>query len=216
MGLYSEGLIFGGGVIFGILRYVGKSCEMTTWNNMGVKNIGRWTTSLQAGMGVIRGMIWQWKFNMKILKMKHKQRIVGWLADAWWFQARVWRSAWQWCVPEKCLDWTILENSLSKQNRFCFSAIPRTETNNQCAKYKPLIMKRPASWHQENSINGRKIVWIIEREGNEGKSYIRSLYWRHRVPRFDITKDVNYYISLISLIRQPTFCISCVDVHSRQ
>ena len=40
-------------------------------------------------------------------------------------------------------------------------------------------------------MNDCKIIWIIGRDGNEGKSwfqyYIESLYGSHRVARFDIT-----------------------------
>ena len=53
-----------------------------------------------------------------------------------------------------------------------------------------------------DEMNDRKIIWIVGKEGNEGKSwfqsYLQSLHGEHRVARFDITNKTADLLHIMS------------------
>ena len=97
----------------------------------------------------------------------------------------------------------ILEKSLSKQNKFCLELF---------RAQKPTIDVENAElrlWQDQlldimkvDQMEDRKIIWVIGKQGNEGKSwfqsYIQSLYGSHRVARFDITNKTADLLHIMS------------------
>ena len=75
----------------------------------------------------------------------------------------------------------IPEKSLSKQNKFCLDLYraqrPTTDVENAELR---LWQDQLLDIIENNQMDDRKIIWVIGREGNEGKSwfqsYIQSLY----------------------------------------
>ena len=97
----------------------------------------------------------------------------------------------------------ILEKSLSKQNKFCLELF---------RAQKPTIDVENAElrlWQDQlldiikvDEMEDRKIIWVIGKQGNEGKSwfqsYIQSFYGSHRVARFDITNKTADLLHIMS------------------
>ena len=97
----------------------------------------------------------------------------------------------------------ILEKSLSKQNKFCLDLF---------RAQKPTINVENTElrlWQDQlldiinlDEMEDRKIIWVIGKEGNEGKSwfqsYLQSLYGNHRVARFDITNKTTDLLHIMS------------------
>ena len=79
----------------------------------------------------------------------------------------------------------IPEKSLSKQNIFCLDLFraqkPTINVDNINLR---LWQEQLLDIIEDNQIDDRKIIWVIERKGNEGKSwfqsYIQSLYGSQR------------------------------------
>ena len=97
----------------------------------------------------------------------------------------------------------ILENSLSKQNKFCLELFraqkPTTDVENAELR---LWQDQLLDIINLDEMEDRKIIWVIGKEGNEGKSwfqsYLQSLYGNHRVARFDITNKTADLLHIMS------------------
>ena len=97
----------------------------------------------------------------------------------------------------------ILENSLSKQNKFCLELFraqkPTTDVENAELR---LWQDQLLDIINLDEMEDRKIIWVIGKEGNEGKSwfqsYLQSLYGNHRVARFDITNKTTDLLHIMS------------------
>ena len=149
---------------------------MTTWKNIKVKIIGRWATMFQTGMDVSRLIIWQWMvIRTETCKVKE-------FTGEWWRKAKIRAPAWYGSVSEKCYDWrkdfhllksdNIPEKSLSKQNTFCLDLF---RAQKQTIDIENAGLR---SWQEqllgiikEDQMEDQNIIWIIGREGKEGKSH---------------------------------------------
>ena len=97
----------------------------------------------------------------------------------------------------------ILEKSLSKQNKFCLELFraqkPTTDVENAELR---LWQDQLLDIIKVDQMEDRKIIWVIGKQGNEGKSwfqsYIQSLYGSHRVARFDITNKTADLLHIMS------------------
>ena len=119
----------------------------------------------------------------------------------------------------------IREKSLSKQNKFCLDLFraqrPTTDVENAELR---LWQDQLLDIINLDEMEDRKIIWVIGKEGNEGKSwfqsYLQSLYGNHRVARFDITNktvDLLHIMSRCALATTDIFlfnhqrCVSSED-----
>ena len=97
----------------------------------------------------------------------------------------------------------IREKSLSKQNKFCLDLFraqrPTTDVKNAELR---LWQDQLLDIIEDNQMDDRKIIWVIGREGNEGKSwfqsYLQSLYGSNRAARFDITNKTADLLHIMS------------------
>jgi len=97
----------------------------------------------------------------------------------------------------------IPEMSLSKQNKFCLELFraqkPTIDVENTELR---LWQDQLLDIIEDNQMDDRKIIWVIGREGNEGKSwfqsYIQSLYGSNRAARFDITNKTADLLHIMS------------------
>ena len=97
----------------------------------------------------------------------------------------------------------IPEMSLSKQNKFCLDLFraqkPTIDVENTELR---LWQDQLLDIIEDNQMDDRKIIWVIGREGNEGKSwfqsYIQSLYGSNRAARFDITNKTADLLHIMS------------------
>ena len=97
----------------------------------------------------------------------------------------------------------IPEKSLSKQNKFCLDLFraqqPTTDVDTAELRLWQMQLLDVVS---VNEMNDRKIIWVVGKEGNEGKSwfqsYLQSLHGEHRVARFDITNKTADLLHIMS------------------
>ena len=97
----------------------------------------------------------------------------------------------------------IPEKSLSKQNKFCLDLFraqkPTIDVENSELR---LWQDQLLDIINVDQMEDRKIIWVIGKQGNEGKSwfqsYIQSLYGSHRVARFDITNKTADLLHIMS------------------
>ena len=108
---------------------------------------------------------------------------------------------------------TVLERSLSKQNKLCLELyrVQQATADVESAQLRPWQIQLIQSIEQDK-MNDRKIIWVIGKYGNEGKSwfqsYYQSLHGVHRVARFDITNkaaDLLHIMSRSALATTDTF-----------
>ena len=108
---------------------------------------------------------------------------------------------------------TIREESLSKQNKHCLELFraQQATTDVKGAHLRPWQTQLIESIEQDK-MSDRNIVWVIGRNGNEGKSwfqsYYQSLHGVHHVARFDITNkaaDLLHIMSRSALATTDTF-----------
>ena len=97
----------------------------------------------------------------------------------------------------------IPEMSLSKQNKFCLDLFrAQKPTINVENTELRLWQDQLLDIMKNNQMDDRKIIWVIGREGNEGKSwfqsYIQSLYGSNRAARFDITNKTADLLHIMS------------------
>ena len=119
----------------------------------------------------------------------------------------------------------IPEKSLSRQNKFCLDLFRAQQptTDVDTAELR-LWQKQLLDIVSVDEMNDRKIIWIVGKEGNEGKSwfqsYLQSLHGEHRVARFDITNktaDLLHIMSRCALATTDIFlfnhqrCVSSED-----
>ena len=119
----------------------------------------------------------------------------------------------------------IPEKSLSRQNKFCLDLFRAQQPTTDVDKAELRL------WQMQlldvvsvDEMNDRKIIWVVGKEGNEGKSwfqsYLQSLHGEHRVARFDITNktaDLLHIMSRCALATTDMFlfnhqrCVSSED-----
>ena len=97
----------------------------------------------------------------------------------------------------------IREKSLSTKNKFCLDLFraqkPTIDVENSELR---LWQDQLLDIINVDQMEDRKIIWVIGKQGNEGKSwfqsYIQSFYGSHRVARFDITNKTADLLHIMS------------------
>ena len=97
----------------------------------------------------------------------------------------------------------IPEKSLSRQNKFCLDLFRAQQptTDVDTAELR-LWQKQLLDIVSADEMDDRKIIWVVGKKGNEGKSwfqfYLQSLHGEHRVARFDITNKTADLLHIMS------------------
>ena len=97
----------------------------------------------------------------------------------------------------------IPEKSLSRQNKFCLDLFRAQQptTDVDTAELR-LWQKQLLDIVSADEMDDRKIIWVVGKKGNEGKSwfqsYLQSLHGEHRVARFDITSKTADLLHIMS------------------